>query len=366
MLKRVASWLVILNGILLAVFVIAALEGSDYWTYGFGRVVAIFTSEFVPLFASLIAMRRPRLAARIFLWASPLASLPFMSFPWQFGAAKGGAIVFFAGVLLPGLFWLFTARRGWPVALPDSFLAGRPRLIAIAGAGLFCCLIVIGLIASWFVFWLPEIGDCDGMPLLNDNGAPYGIDFTAKLLLVGPASYEGQSLWSIARVEQRFTQVPAWPGNVIILRGFFKPSDPRQHYFVEGRRSGGLLSRFLPIIKPMSCGHTAHLQNAAVAVRILRDGPPRNGVRIIGEVLMQRGYDGQPWVRRPVPGAQVLLHGPDGSTVLTTNADGIYDATGLPPGRYSVELANHHDSGGYTFDLKTGDVRKATFLIEHE
>lgn len=215
-----ASWLVILDGILLAVFVIAALEGSNYWTYGLVSVARTFASEVVPLLASLIAMRRPRLAARIFLWAAPLATIPIISFPGQFGAAWGGAIVFFAGVLLPGLFWLFTARRGWPVALPDSFLAGRPRLVAIAGAGLFCCLIVIGLIASWFVFWLPEIGDCDGMPLLNDNRVPYGIDFTAKILLVGPASYEGESLWSIARVEQRFTQVPAWPGNVIILRGF--------------------------------------------------------------------------------------------------------------------------------------------------
>lgn len=81
---------------------------------------------------------------------------------------------------------------------------------------------------------------------------------------------------------------------------------------------------------------------------------------------MARVYDGQPWVRKPVPGAQVLLHGPNGSTVLTTNAGGIYDVIGLPPGRYNVELVNHHDSEVYTFDLKTGDVTQATFLIKPE
>lgn len=346
-------------------FVIAAFEGCYFWIGHPIRAIIIFIIEFAPLLASLIALRKPRLAARIYLGTAPLATLVVCLFPWHFGAGWGGAIFFFAGVLLPGLFWLFTSRRGWPVALNGAFLPGRQSFTkAVAGAGLYCCLAAMALIPSWFAYWGDPMGCAYARSLLTEDGAPLGIDFTAKILWIAPTSLYGKSLWSIARVEQRFSGVPSWFPSVIILRNFFKPGDQGQRFFVQGQRSEGFLSRFLPIIQQLPCGHTKHLDDAEVAVRVLRDGAPRNGIRIIGQVLMGNGYDAQSQARKPIAGANILVHGPTGSTILVTNATGIYDATGLPPGHYRVELVNQPQHKAYDFDLQTGAVRELTFWIE--
>jgi hypothetical protein len=67
--------------------------------------------------------------------------------------------------------------------------------------------VVLALGASaWFLSlpWFFPIGDCGGRPLLDDYGVPRGIDFTARLLFVGPRTYLGRSLWSLASVEEPF------------------------------------------------------------------------------------------------------------------------------------------------------------------
>jgi hypothetical protein len=356
---------VALDGILLAMFVIVALEGSYLWIGHPIRAIQIFITEFIPLLASLLALRKPRLAARIYLGIAPLAAVLVSLFPGQFRAAWGGAIVFFAGVLLPGLFWLFTSRRGWPVAMKGPFLPGRPRLTkAGAGAGLYCCLAAMALIASWFAYWGEPMGCDHRLPLLDADATPLGIDFTAKILWVAPSSFYGKSLWSIARVEQRFSGVPWWLPSVIILRNFFKPGDQGQRFFVQGSRSEALLSRFLPIIQPFPCGHTKHLEEAALAIEVLRDGRSRTGVRIVGQVLIDRGYSTESPPPLPVPGATILIQGPAGSTTLVTNTDGIYDATGLPPGHYSVQMVNSPPADVPTFDLKAGGVKVLTFRMQ--
>jgi hypothetical protein len=362
--QRVISWLVILDGILLAMFVIAAFEGGYLWIGHPIRAILIFITEFLPLLASLMALRKPRLAARIYLWTAPLATLLVCLFPWHFGAGWGGAIFFFAGVLLPGLFWLFTSRRGWPVAMKGPFLPGRPRLTkAGAGAGLYCCLAAMALIPSWFVYWWDPMGCEYRRPLLYEDATPLGIDFTAKIVWVAPRSLYGKSLWSIARIEQRFSGVPWCLPNVIILRNFFKPGDQGQRFFVQGSRSEALLSRFLPIIQPFPCGHTKHLEEAALAIEVLRDVTSRTGVRIVGQVLIDRGYSTESPPPLPVPGATILIQGPAGSTTLVTNTDGIYDATGLPPGHYSVQMVNSLGEI-HTFDLKPGGVKVLTFRMQ--
>jgi hypothetical protein len=130
--------------------------------------------------------------------------------------------------------------------------------------------------------------------------------------------------------------------------------------FVEGARSVGALTRLLPLIERLPCGHTGTRNYAAVAIRILRDGAPKVGVRLIGRV-----YTDDQANRLPAPGVGISIDGPSESTVSSTDSDGIYDASGLPPGRYTLHLAANSANGRSmfgvktpVFELKAGDWRR--------
>jgi len=160
-------------------------------------------------------------------------------------------------------------------------------------------------------------------------------------------------------VEERFASQPSWVPDLIILHGYFRPTDELSHYFVEGRRSEGLIAGLLPVMDPVECGHTAHLEDAIIAVRVLRDGPPLSGVCIIGRV-----YRGAREGRMPVPGVKVLITGPSGSRVSMTDAQGVYDVIGLPPGEYTVQIAGNNRHGVYAAHLREGGVHDSTFYLD--
>lgn len=86
---------------------------------------------------------------------------------------------------------------------------------------------------------------------------------------------------------------------------------------------------FLPVIEPYGGCHLRRITDAKADLRVLNDGPPRSCVRVVGWVYR----DGQ-----PTAGAVVHITGPGGTTSVTTDRQGIYDQTGLPPGRYKVEV----------------------------
>jgi hypothetical protein len=97
---------------------------------------------------------------------------------------------------------------------------------------------------------------------------------------------------------------------------------------------------------------------AAVDLRVLQDGPPSSGVRIIGRVYADT-------YGTPASGAKVLITVPGGSISTTTDQQGIYDLVGLPAGRYSVRL----EPGIATMysheteqDVKSGEVWGATLF----
>jgi hypothetical protein len=132
----------------------------------------------------------------------------------------------------------------------------------------------------------------------------------------------------------------------------------RRQYFIEGSRSHGVLTRFLPVIEPAPCGRTGTREYAAVTLRVLHDGPPKSGVRLIGRV-----YKGDRVNRSPVPGGGVAIDGPPGTIVSATDAHGICDATGLSRGRYTLHLAMKDGSGRTYYgvessvvDLKAGEI----------
>lgn len=123
--------------------------------------------------------------------------------------------------------------------------------------------------------------------------------------------------------------------------------DNGRRYFMEGYRSSGF-ARVLPIITPTQCSHTALLDRAGVDVRILMDGPPKSGARLIGAVGGCSLYD-------PRPGVSIRVDGPATSFDLVTDKQGIYDAKDLPSGIYTI-----HEPGGTisTVQLSEGKIER--------
>ena len=362
---RIVGWLVVLECILLGMLVMAVLWGTAVGVTTYFLVLAGVIAGLLPIVASLVATCDPRTAARMILWATPLAPFFALLFSSHFGGILCSLALFTGVIVIPGCFWYAAARRNWPPPLSDSFMPRRRSLRGVFGVVLTCFFIAGSFVWSLALPWWPLVGDCGGLPVLDEQGHPLGIDFTAKILFVGPRTFHGFSLWSIARVEQRFSGSSWWPSNIVILRGTFKPTDTSAEYFVEGARSVGALTRLLPLIERLPCGHTGTRNYAAVAIRILRDGAPKAGVRLIGRV-----YTDDQANRLPAPGVGISIDGPSESTVSSTDADGIYDASGLPPGRYTLHLAANSANGRSmfgvktpVFELKAGEIGGADFYL---
>lgn len=52
-----------------------------------------------------------------------------------------------------------------------------------------CVLLVVAFFWSLGLPWWAPIGDCGGRPLLDERGIPYNIDFTARIVFVGPRTF---------------------------------------------------------------------------------------------------------------------------------------------------------------------------------
>jgi hypothetical protein len=136
--------------------------------------------------------------------------------------------------------------------------------------------------------------------------------------------------WSIGLVRRRYWGLPWWVPRLILLgHASLKQGE---EYFIDGDRSFWRLSSFFPYVD-FRCGNRTRLLNeAAVEMRLLKDGPPKSGVRIIGRVKRRLG----PGNWQAVSGVSVQIVGPTGAVTTTTDDQGIYDAVGLPPGHYSI------------------------------
>lgn len=325
-------------------------------------------------FGSFCAMRDPRLASRILLGLTPLALLLYLpltkviagrlinpSRPLWLLLLDLFAVL--AITVLPSLFWRFVSRRQWPPLLPSAPFSRWPVL---ATTGVACAIVfvtTISVVAYLSISWWGLVGDCGQRPLLDADGNPRNTDFTAKVLFVGPATFAGYSLWAIARVEERYSDGPESFFGYVILRNFFQSEDRFRWFFVEGYRGRSSVARILPIIERFDCGHSRRLEDAAVPLRILRDRAPSDGVRVVGRVYVGRLSDPM-HQRAPSSGIRVLVKGPSGETIVTTDAEGIFDVRGLAKGEYTVELPNRARSGVHTFDFHSSPVGEANFYID--
>jgi hypothetical protein len=215
---------------------------------------------------------------------------------------------------------------------------------------LFCCfvlLLFVGVSVATFVVvrqlgeWTAAI-DCIPRPPSVKPRDKWQALFTARMLYVGrtdsDATQSGRRFgpWAIAYVKHRYWGLPWWnPGIVVLAPGRFQEGET---YFVEGQVGYLRHSRYLPIIFTVLCSRTQPLSEAVVDTRILSAGPPRNSVRIIGQTFRRKATGGDERGYELAPGMRVEIKGPGGSIFVVSDAQGVYDATGLPPGHYSINI----------------------------
>lgn len=326
-MRRIADWFVLLASAVLSVHVVAVIAADDMIKPPASYVG--LAAGLLLLAAPLIATCNYRVAGKIDLWLSP-ALLPVTGSVAHLDGFTWAVVIIVSAVVAPGFYWRRSARRGYPAPL-GAVSSWRTAPALFAGSGMFCALVMLSLCWSLGLRWFPLMDDCSSGPLRDERGLPRNIDFTARLIFIGPRTYMGYSMWSIARVEERFSGVAWRPPDLIVLRGAFKPQEKGERLFVEGRRSQGTVTRFLPMVQPScSCDYTAPVGRAGLAIRVLRERSPRSGGRLIGHI-----YEGTriSRSRKPIPGARVEITGPGGATVATANAGGVYDANGFPPGQ---------------------------------
>ena len=253
-------------------------------------------------------------------------------------------------ILVPSLslgpFWLFASRKGWPGLTAEPTSRGRKVVIFVLTFFLLTGLVVIGAV---IITLLPQtvVLDCGWQ-------AP-----------VSSQQYKGQTVFvaalhdpGIAAVKERFWGLPGGARRVLIAHwGIGHNELDGKTYLIDGRRANGLVTRLFPIVDVSHCSRSAPIDRAALDLRILREGPNQNGVHIVGQVVDKNN--------KPRPGTQIVITGPEGNIGATTDQQGIFDTTGLPPGQYSVRVEGCNESQNTPHnrcsdrrgsDLKSGDV----------
>jgi hypothetical protein len=367
-LKAAVSWFVIVLGLLLAVFGIRQAEEFPVFdvavphSWPIVEIRAAFA--IIALFGSITAIRNRRQAGVLLLVATPVIAASaawlesahsYASFP-DIVEAFAWCSLFFA---VPAAFWLLTAWAKWPPLVSSRLIPGtRIPLRPVACSLLFVICLGLGVFAALNTEMPRGNYVCRGArsDLVSTQRFPGQVVFTARVLLVGNAvnAYNQFSRWCIARVERRYWGLPWWAPPVVILRGFFEQGE-RREYFIDGSPSRGLFTHFLPIVEPCPCGHWLHLDQAAVVQRVLEEGPPKSGARVIGLVFWGS------WRDQPARGVKVLVTGPGGTISITTDRHGVYERSGLPPGHYSIRPEAVDASR--ECDVKSGDNWGPSLLI---
>ena len=164
-------------------------------------------------------------------------------------------------------------------------------------------------------------------------------------------------------MQKTYWGLPWWNHKFVLLTFFVRGGngfDRGEIDFVEGHRWTGKIVQLLPIFE-ISCTRTGPLKYADVDLRALREGVPENSVRIMGHTVRYgKNYDSE-----RIPGVNVFILGPGGKTIATSDHDGLFDVTGLPPGAYYIDGTVPNTSRGFPVcywdgsrSLKAGDVRE--------
>jgi hypothetical protein len=325
-----------------------------------------------PFLAPLCLWRHRKWAIVAFAVATSALVLVFAQSRWP-PALVPRLVGWSVPFLIPGLFWLRTARLGWP-----PLLEPRPRtpLRRVANFTAVCagvpCLAVVSTLTQYALgsgLWSP---DCSGRrPFTHPQSAIHAV-FTAKVLLAGRSLHDlRHDVWAIGIIQERFWGMPHWTRLVLLTNFIYRQGET---YFVDGRRDLGLISQFFPVVEGgIICSRTRPVQEALVDMRILHK--PAAGTRLIGYVRgpepFVTDYD-RPVKPAFVAGAQFEVSGPGGIRTVTTDSSGLYDLDGLAPGDYTMHLlvpdtlaVGSYDGEGSLLrvHLNSGDLEERNFRL---
>jgi hypothetical protein len=300
---------------------------------------------FVPFFVSLGALPNKKRALYLFLISAAVVSPVFVRSQWTASLLPRLA-GWSAATLVLGLFWLQTEVLGWsPLVEPRKRSAIR-RVLAVV----LVCFVIVGLdIVTTLAFtaWQSSTNgpDCGGRGLFTEPVFPDHAVFTARLIRTGHSTHaivdsrKWAGAWAVGIVHQRFWGLPsAWPRFVLLTNGIFWEGET---YLIDGRREHGFLTRFLPVITAGPCSRTRSIVDATVDLRILGEKSVPAGARIVGVVQQSepfRQWPSPPVSHTPLAGARIDLSGSSGTTVVTTDQDGVYEIDGLQPDNYTLKV----------------------------
>lgn len=366
LIKKVLTWLVFVVG-LIAATVGLAMAGAfpvppqDSYI-DWAVTVQVILLGLVPLTASLLAVRERRTAAIVYLIGALVAAIygicEWFSRPsWlQRTASWAAADAILFSVL--GIFLFSMHRRGWPPLWDSTQPSWKRKIAGVLVGCLMLTLITFGSFRLGIV--RGSAFDCGESPPFARPRRPDQAVFTARLVIVEgwPARLLNVKRLPFAIVQKHFWGLPFWDHKIVLVGLPLQDAGP---FFIDGTRMHGLFTQFLPVVEIVRCNRSRLLKDAKVDLRVLSDGPPRKGVRIIGKVMHYNAKDS--------PGIQVTIASAGITTAVTTDQDGIYDLSGLPAGHYAVTAnakpirVGRNRCESYE-DLKSGEVWGCTLQIE--
>ena len=333
-LKAGVSWLWVAIGLavsvaMLGLFGMRPVFGYSSSTSARVGTLAIGIFGAAVLYASLAAVRSRKRAALVCLAAAPLpfffsGTLAYLTFGDRAAIAEPSVAV----LVVLGLFWFITYRFHWPDLISQGTMTSRTRFLLVGASG-FSLLVLASVAAIAFTIRAPDIGDCAAPPPFAKPKSSEQVVLTARVVHVGNV------LGSVSLVQHRYWGLPSY-SKLVFLPVSAKPGDT---FFIDGQLGMGILTRYLFPVINMHCSRSAPLQEAAVDLRVLREGPPTDGVRVIGQVVRyEPGYE-----RQGIPHVPVTITGPMGSVVTITDQEGIYDLKNVPEGSYSVRTDTENE-----------------------
>lgn len=320
---------------------------------------------------STIAIQKPKTAALLLCIPAALLGLVLavrLALPDLYYPNRPRAIEALPLLVVPGLFWLVTARwLNWP-----SVLKSPPKVWKVALCAVVILLLVVGQAVMREFDSKRYIYECHVIvqPSVKQR-EPAQVLFTASILRSGilwprdridPVGYP-RRYWALAVVKDHYWGLSWWDKKLVILTMYNQreqnPLTPNQQYFVEGWRRPGALTSLLPIFETY-CTRTALLQDAEIDLRVLHDGPPRKGGRVLGRASRVIGERSE-----PATGVSVEIRGRAGKYVGVTDKRGYYDISGIPPGEYAVTNPEGRHPQCY-LSIRDGDVQECTVFLRNE
>jgi hypothetical protein len=332
-----------------------------------------------PAWAACISIQDPKWAGRISIWTavvlvcwlSAMGIIQHRQLPHEFfaseyfgatrdslGAGADGLVS--AGLLVvSGVLWSLRRARSQTQSKSGVRLVTMPIIGAVI-------VVLAGVCAAAIAADLRRIDsfDCHFIPQpLAAQRNPDEAAFTAQLLRVRRVWPSKQ--WGFALVRREYWGLPWWARQVVVvaLEGEVSPLAGGEMYFVAARRRRGSVTRFLPLYDT-SCSRTRLLKDAEIDLRVIHDGVPKNGARVLGHTVRSANSH-----EIPVPSIKVVLQGPTGEFATTiSDQAGIYDLPDVPTGdSYLGYEANGKiiwQLSSCATSMKSGDVRDCALAVK--